>query len=104
MGLPPTQQDNDPRRMDALSAAKAPWKKHPVDIRISVPFFGERYYMTIVGGREKRGRERVKSEGTEHALMTASNLVFIIMMVLWSGVVVFIAAQPVMMLLDRFFE
>tara|TARA_B100000315_G_scaffold154243_1_gene142789 strand:+ start:1342 stop:1599 length:258 start_codon:yes stop_codon:yes gene_type:complete len=50
---------------------------HPVNIRFSLPFFGRRYFLTILGGSELRGPERRAAERQNHPIKTASNVVFV---------------------------
>ena len=37
--------------------------RHPLDYRVSFGVFGRRYYLTVLGGRERRSRERLLREG-----------------------------------------
>lgn len=64
----------------ALYGAVKPstWKRHPINIRMSMPFIGGRYFITLVGGPEKRSRERVSREGRMFPLVTAGNLMFLL--------------------------
>ena len=50
----------------------------PVNIRIGFPFFGRRFFLTIVGGEEKRGVERRKHERHHYPLRTMANVFFIL--------------------------
>ena len=84
------------------SAVKpATWKRHPINIRMSFPFVGGRYFITVVGGPEKRGAERLAREHRMFPLRTLGNIMFLLgvggafsfatlaMMVLFSGIVEF---------------
>lgn len=51
--------------------------RHGVDIRFSVPLPGGRYYVVILGGREKRSDERRRLERKRHPVWTALNVVTI---------------------------
>ncbi len=51
---------------------------HPVNIRLSIPVFFARYYVTIVAGKERRSRERLASEYKKHSLMKCGNLLAIV--------------------------
>lgn len=64
---------------------------HPINIRISLPFFGRRFFLTILGGSEKRSRERLAVERLSHPLKTASNILFITGFALIFYVVAFVA-------------
>ena len=52
------------------------WRRHPIDLRFSVPFFGTRFYLTVVGGREQRTPERISVERKKYPLRTVANLFF----------------------------
>lgn len=47
-----------------------PWVSHPIDIRISLPFFHTRFYVTVVAGRERRPTHRRKDERRNFPLLT----------------------------------
>ncbi len=50
---------------------------HPVNIRFSVPFFGRRFYLTVVAGQERRPAERLKADRAKHPLATRANVIFL---------------------------
>ena len=50
----------------------------PVNIKMSVPFVGRRFYFSIVGGRERRSRERVALERRRNPFFTKSNMTFVL--------------------------
>ncbi|MBL4613340.1 MAG: hypothetical protein JKY27_00480 [Magnetovibrio sp.] len=52
------------------------WVSHPIDIRISLPFFHTRFYFTIVAGRERRPAHRRKDERQDFPLLTMGNAMF----------------------------
>jgi hypothetical protein len=55
-----------------------PWASdHPVNVRLSVPVFFGRYYVTIVAGKERRGPERRNIELRRHPLLTFGNVIFL---------------------------
>lgn len=56
----------------------ANWQRHPVNIRLSLPWVTGRYYLTIVSGKEKRSSERLISERKEHRLATLGNCLFMV--------------------------
>lgn len=57
----------------------AAWARHhPVNIRLSVPFFGRRFYLTIVSGGEKRDDARRDRDRHHYPVRTASNVFFFI--------------------------
>lgn len=55
--------------------------EHALNIRLSIPFFNRRYYLTLVGGRERRTHIRRREERALHPLRTLSNILFAIMVV-----------------------
>ena len=55
--------------------AKAWGADHPVNIRLSIPLGIGRYYLTIVGGKERRAPERLTDERKKHPLLTAGNVI-----------------------------
>lgn len=65
---------------DVLSDDANPttWVSHPIDIRISIPFFHVRYYFTIVGGRERRPGHRRKAERVHFPIITFGNAFFVL--------------------------
>jgi len=50
----------------------------PVNVRLHLPLFGRRYYLSIVAGRERREPERRASERRRHPLPTIANILFFI--------------------------
>lgn len=63
---------------DLLGGDKDPttWVSHPIDIRISLPFFHRRFYFTIVAGQERRRTERRHEDRQAYPLATAGNVMF----------------------------
>lgn len=62
--LPATVRDSfTPEQLDAISDALIPDPpSHLVDYRVSIPFFGRRYYVTLLAGRERRSLARLARE------------------------------------------
>lgn len=58
-----------------------PSRRLPIDIRITVPFFRGRYFLTFIAGRERRSAERLKEERAKHALWTFANVCFFVFLV-----------------------
>ena len=48
--------------------------KHPVNLRLTVPFVGGGFYFTLLVGRERRSRERRVEERHKHPLFTTGNV------------------------------
>jgi hypothetical protein len=66
------------QRSAIASAARAEgWQAHPVNIRVSLPLLPRRWYITIVGGPERRGAERRRAERARNPLRTAGNVTFV---------------------------
>ena len=53
------------------------WTSHPVDIRLSIPTLLSRYYLVVLGGRERRHKECRAAERHKHPLSTWANWLFI---------------------------
>ena len=67
-----------PEQKDAIykAAEENAWGRHPVNIRFSLPGFGRRYFLTVVGGEEKRSTERRAHEKRRYPLRTAASIFF----------------------------
>ncbi len=62
---------------DALETAK--WStQHPLNLRLSIPFFKKRFYLTIVGGPEQRTPNRLEEERNTHPVRSIVNFLFAI--------------------------
>lgn len=59
----------------ANEAAKT-WRRHPVDLRLSLPFFKWRFYLTVVGGAEQRAPGRRAQDRQQYPVATAGNVLF----------------------------
>ena len=67
------------REIDAICAAAGDgWGRHPVDIRVSVPWLGRRFYITVISGPERRPKDRRAADGATRPLVTAGNVLFAI--------------------------
>ena len=64
----------------ALQRAATPsaWRRCPINIRISIPSFGRGYYLTLVGGPERRSNDRIKRERQQHPLWSTGNSLFML--------------------------
>lgn len=51
------------QRQKLIEAVTPRQSPHRIDFRTSIPFFGRRYYLTILAGPERRSLERLLSEG-----------------------------------------
>ena len=63
----------------AIASAAGEWKavSHRVNIRVSLPIAGSRWYFTILGGPERRAAARRVSERARNPIRTAWNVGFI---------------------------
>jgi hypothetical protein len=81
MMLPLTPDDcvTEARESGALEAPRAErWgNHHPVNIRLSIPFFTRRYYLMVIGGTEQRSTERLAEDREKHPLTTTANMIFL---------------------------
>lgn len=70
----------EPEQRAALFAAINPvtWRRFPINIRLSFPLFTRRYFLTMVGGEERRTGERWRRDRAVHPLHTVSNLLFVL--------------------------
>ncbi len=51
-----------------VAARRDAWRRHPVDIRLTLPMPFGRFYLALVGGREHRSTARLAVERTRHPL------------------------------------
>ena len=63
----------------ALQATQ--WRKHPIDIRLSVPILWKTFYVVLVAGPERRSRQRLIAERSKNPIWTYSNMIFAVMLV-----------------------
>lgn len=101
--LPPEVVDTltSDQRAALWSAVKPmSWQRHPINLRLSVGLLGKRWFLTVVGGEEKRGPERLKRERRLYPLQTAGNLLFL----LGVGGAFYLAAVLGVMLFARLVE
>lgn len=57
-----------PQQLDAISDALTPDPpSHVIDYRVSIPFMGRRFYITLLAGRERRSLTRLAREAQLHA-------------------------------------
>ena len=74
-------------QIESIQQALEPrsWQQHPVDIRLSIPFLGRRFYLVFVAGKEKRSSERLAKENTFRQFWTPSNMLLIFLVIV-SGI------------------
>jgi len=68
----------NPEQKEAIhiAASDASWNRPPINVRLRFPFFTRRYYVTIVGGEERRSIERRAHERHHYPLRTMANAFF----------------------------
>jgi hypothetical protein len=69
--LPPDiSQTFTPAQQEALQQAIVQIKadRHPIDIRLSVPFLGKGFYLVILAGTERRSLKRLRAEDPYYIL------------------------------------
>lgn len=54
------------------------WDRPPINIRIGLPWFARRYYLTVIAGEEARSIERRADERHRYPLRTLANLFFFV--------------------------
>lgn len=75
-------------QMAALAhATKPPRANHLIDFRVSVPFLGRRYYVTLLFGKERRSRQRLDAE-RQLSLRNATITYFVASLLIVSAVLV----------------
>ena len=66
------------RQISAISTVldDPAWRRHPLDLRFTVPMPGRRLYFTMVGGREVRSHNRRVEDRENQTLVTVGNVFF----------------------------
>ena len=60
------------------AGAKRNWGgPHAINIRLTIPLFTRRYYLTVIAGKEQRSTERLAEEREKHPLATTANMIFL---------------------------
>jgi hypothetical protein len=57
-----------------------PEPRHPLDLRISLPWPGGGIFLSLVGGRERRSPARRRLDRASRPLSTAGNILFFVML------------------------
>ncbi|MEM7041799.1 MAG: hypothetical protein AAF543_03200 [Pseudomonadota bacterium] len=72
------------------------WGQHPLNLRFSLPLPFGRWYVTLVAGKERRGKERLVEERKKHPLETVPNLLFLFSVGTFTSSLALIAAALVL--------
>lgn len=70
----------DDTQLDAIEQAlqARSWQSHAVDIRLSVPFLWQRFYLVLLAGQERRSPERLAQDRHRHPLWTPGNALIVV--------------------------
>lgn len=68
---------------------------HAINVRMTIPLPFTSYYLTIVGGKERRNPDRRADERYKHPLVTKGNIVFLSVLGLITGLAFFTLIQIV---------
>ena len=69
---------NEQKEAIHQAAEEPAWVRSPVDIRFTIPFFGKKFFITVVSGAEKRSPQRRDQERHHYPIRTAANIFFFI--------------------------
>ncbi len=72
----------DEQKRAVAATIQNPLRGYPVDIRFSVPLFGETFFIAMISSKDQRGDERRLSEGKTRPLLTLGNFIFMVIMAL----------------------
>ncbi|MBB4267158.1 hypothetical protein [Roseospira visakhapatnamensis] len=64
--------DDEAQSLEALFL-RHDQRRHPVDLRLSIPWFKRGLYVVILGGRELRSPPRLRKERDRHPIITLGN-------------------------------
>ncbi len=53
------------------------WRDHPVDVRLSIPFFWRRFYFVLLAGPERRSAERRKFERARRPVRVIADIILL---------------------------
>ena len=90
--LPPAVRDSlTPQQLECISDALIPDPpRHAIDYRTSIPFFGRRFYVTLLVGRERRSLERLAREAQLRARHVAIVYSVLLMLVSCASFLAFV--------------
>ncbi|OLP15797.1 hypothetical protein BST81_24450 [Leptolyngbya sp. 'hensonii'] len=69
-----------PAQIEALRRAFREPRKHTIDLRLSLPFFRNWFYLVLLIGEERRSVDRRRMERASHPLLTPANVLFMTVM------------------------
>lgn len=78
------------RRAIKLMFASRASRRHSLDIRRSVSIFGKRFYIVLLGGVERRDKERLRREGMVSGMLDAiASLIGIVALLIPVGILLY---------------
>jgi len=91
--------DEQVATLAAAIAETRPWRQHPINIRLTLPWFSRRLFITLIGGVDRRNSERRARDRQAHPLSTRSNVIFLSIVAVGlyaiAGVIAFLAALAI---------
>ncbi|MDX1422058.1 MAG: hypothetical protein R3322_02900 [Kiloniellales bacterium] len=95
LGAGAPQRAPEAPEADAASPADGrSWDgRHALDLRLSVPLVASRYYLAVLGGRERRNAKRRGDERRRNPLATKWNFAFLAVLGLITGLALFAVIQ-----------
>lgn len=79
------------------------WRKHPVDIRLSIPFPGRGIYFVFLAGPERRSLQRLRTENSKYPYKVVVTFSLLAGLAMGGIVMTWQSLQPVAMQLQRSF-
>jgi hypothetical protein len=77
------------------------WRKHPVDLRVSIPFPGKAIYFVFLAGPERRSPQRLRTENPRYLYKAIIAFSLLVGAVAGGSVVVWQSLQPAIISLQR---
>lgn len=73
----PSSDENSTASANQAETERAWGRRHPINIRVSIPLIHGRWFFTLIGGPERRNDERRSEERKKHPLLTLGNVIFL---------------------------
>ncbi|MBE7381466.1 MAG: hypothetical protein F6J95_008660 [Leptolyngbya sp. SIO1E4] len=54
------------------------WRRHPVDLRLTIPILWKKFYVVLVAGPERRSNQRRMLDRAKNPIWTSTNLLFVV--------------------------
>ena len=84
----------EPGITERKSLGNTPWEgDHPVNLRLTLPFFKRRCYVALVAGMERRSPKRLLEERHKHPIATTGNVLVLATFGIITGLVFLAAFQ-----------